>query len=161
MPNLLDDVFSWAAQQPATNITTVRLAIASNEITRNNLVSYAEGTLFYRPPHHVGIFWTSAQFASEANGITQYFSDRRFAPGGGGFATAPFDPNNTDPLDVTIVAPGFLSTQYSITVHSSKWNFQFTFDPSFDAATEVIYGAVGPTFFTLSLCERNSQPPPQ
>jgi hypothetical protein len=157
LPNLLDDLFQWAAQQPAGNIVAVKLAIATNEITRNNLVSYAEGTLFYHPPHHAGIFTFPANFSSEPDGITQYFSDRRF---GGGLVTHPFDPNNTDPLTVTINAP-FIPPQYTVVVHSSKWNFQFTLTPSFDAATEIIYAANGPTFLALSLCDRNSQPPPR
>jgi len=132
--NVLDNLFQWAAEQPAENITSCRLAMATNELTRNNLVSYAEGTLFYSPGRHVGLFFVPARFSSEPNGITQYFSDRRFAPNGG-FETAPFDPNNTDPLDITISPPFLLTHQYGITVHSSKWDFQFTVNPSFDAAT--------------------------
>jgi hypothetical protein len=156
MANLLDDLFQWAASQPAQNTTSVRFAMATNELTRNNLVSYAEGTLFYHPPSFVGLFRLPADFRSQANGVTQYFSDRRFAPGGSGFPTAPFDPNNTDPLDVTITAPGPLPSNYTITLHSSKWNFQYTVNPTFDPSTEIIIATTGPTLLTVSLCNRQS-----
>jgi hypothetical protein len=48
MPNILDDLFSWAELQPAGNVMTVQVAMATNEMT-NNLVSYARGTLTYVP----------------------------------------------------------------------------------------------------------------
>jgi hypothetical protein len=149
LPNLLDDLFQWAAQEPAGNTVTVKLAIATNEITRDNLVSYAEGTLTYHPPRHAGILTLPANFASDPDGITQYFSDRRF---GSPLPTNPFDPGKTDPLDVTIVA----IPQYTATFHSSRWNFEFTVTLTFDAATEIIFAANGPTFLVLSLCSRNS-----
>lgn len=159
MANVLDDLFQWAAQQPADNITSIRLAMTGNELTRNNLVSYAEGTLFYHPAPSRGFLLFPANFSSETNGITQYFSDRRFAPDGD-FLTAPFDPHNTDPLDITIFAPRF-SPQYAGTVHSSKWDFEFTVNLSSDPATGIIYATTGPTFLTISLCNRISEPPPQ
>jgi hypothetical protein len=35
MSNILDDPFQWAAQQPSSNITTVGIAITTDETTRN------------------------------------------------------------------------------------------------------------------------------
>ena len=48
MSSVLDDLFQWAAQQSTENITTVRIAMATNELT-DNVVTYAEGTLGYSP----------------------------------------------------------------------------------------------------------------
>src|SRR6516162_8907272 len=87
MPNLLDHLFQLAAQQPARNTTTVDLAmtgnqITGNDITQNNLVTYGVGTLYYHPPHQAGgIFHFPAYFASQTDGITQYFSNRKFGGG--------------------------------------------------------------------------------
>lgn len=158
MANLLDDLFGWAIEQPAENTISVRLALATNEITRDNLVSYAEGPLFYRPAHRAGVRRVAPRFASEANGITQYFSNRKYKSG---FPGAPFssEDDQSDPLDVTIAASGVFSGRYSVVLHSAKWNVRFTFRPRFDNATDVIYGAVGHTFVTISLCSRSSQPP--
>ena len=155
--NLLDDLFGWAIQQPAESAISVQLALATNEITRDNLVSYAEGPLFYRPAHRAGIRRLPPRFASEPNGITQYFSNRKYITG---FPGAPFssEAGQSDPLEVTIAASGVFSGRYSITLHSTKWNFRFSFRPRFDDATNVIYGAVGHTFVTIGLCNRASQP---
>lgn len=158
MPNIIDDLFQWAAQQPAGNITTVRIAITTNEITRNNLVSYAEGSLTYHPGRSVGMFFSPPSFASAHDGVTQYFSDRRY--GSGSFATSPFDAANTDPLTVSITR-AIIATGYTITFKSSKWGFTESFTPSFDAASSVIYGSVGGGLVTVSLCNRNSQPVPR
>lgn len=50
---LLDDLFSWAAQQPSQNATFVKCNFVTNQSTWNgqdkNLVSYAEGSLGYYP----------------------------------------------------------------------------------------------------------------
>ena len=42
MSDILDDLFSWALQQPDGNVMTVQFAMATNEMT-NNLVSMREG----------------------------------------------------------------------------------------------------------------------
>jgi hypothetical protein len=160
MPNLLDDLFQWAAQQPARNTTTVDLAmtgnqITGNDITQNNLVTYGVGTLYYDPPHQAGgIFHFPAYFASQTDGITQYFSNRKFGGGPLG-GTNPFNPDDTDPLDITI-GRSLFSSNYDLTAHSSKYDTQFTVGLNFDTATEIIYATSGPTFFTVSLCGRNS-----
>jgi len=158
MANLLDDLFGWAIRQPAENTISVWLGLATNEITRDNLVSYAEGLLFYRPAHRAGIRRLAPRFASEPDGITQYFSNRKYITG---FSGAPFssEAGQSDPLEVTIAATGVFTGRYSITLHSTKWNLRFSFRPRFDDATNVIYGAVGHTFVTISLCNRTSQPP--
>jgi hypothetical protein len=157
MANLLDNLFQWAAQQPTANITSVNLAMTGSENANNCLVSYADGTLFYKPPSHSGLFHLPANFSSKANGIKQYFSDRTFGTGLGG---NPFNPDDTDPLDV-IIGPEILSlsTNYVLTIHSSKYNLSFTVGLKFDATTEVIYATNGPTFITVSLCGQNSIPP--
>jgi hypothetical protein len=155
MPNLLDDLFVWASEQPPINTKTVKLAMTGNDVSRGNLVSYAEGTLTYHPPGLVGMFHISARFLSDTNGIKQYFSDRRY----GNLDPAlshPFNPDATDPLDVLISTATVIDPQYSIRVHSSKWGFEFTVNPSFDAATQIVYAANGPTLLTLSLCDRRS-----
>lgn len=158
MPNIIDDLFQWAAQQPAGNNTTVRIDITTNEITRNNLVSYAEGMLTYHPGHSGGMFFTPPSFSSGIDGVTQYFSDRRY--NSGGFSTAPFDAANTDPLTVSISRP-IIATGYTITFKSSKWGFTESFTPNFDAASSVIYGSVGGSLITVSLCNKSSLSPPK
>jgi hypothetical protein len=158
MTNILDDLFQWAAQEPAGNIITVRIAITTNEITRSNLVSYAEGDLQYRPAHSSGMFFFPASFASPENGLHQYFSDRRYGPPNS-FANFPFDSENTDPLTVSITRP-LIVNSYTITLHSSKWGFTESLAPNFDAASSIIYGSVGGGLLTVSLCGRNSRPVP-
>jgi hypothetical protein len=166
MANLLDDLFHWAAQQPPENGTSVNLAMTGNE-TRNNLVSYAEGPLTYTPASNTrkGMFLTAASF--NATAINQYFSDRRSLLDRSTTAihpTSPFDPHQTDPLDITISAlaghqddqPLF---QYAITLHSPKYHLTYNLNPNFDPTTGIIYATLGDTFFTFSLCGRRSDPP--
>ena len=157
MANLLDDLFGWAIEQPSENTISVQLALATNELTRDNLVSYAEVSLYYRPAYRAGVRWVAPRFASELNGITQYFSNRRYKTG---FAGAPFsaEEGQSDPLDVTIAASGVFSGRYSIILHSAKWNFRFTFRPRFDDATNIIYGAVGSTSVTISFASGDRRP---
>jgi hypothetical protein len=160
MANIIDDLFQWAAQQPAGNIITVNIAITTNEITRNNLATYAEGSLTYHPWSSVGWYIHPPRFESPNDGVTQYFSDRRYTPHAGPSQKAPFDAMNTDPLTVSITRP-MGATVYTITFKSSKWGFTESFTPSFDAASSVIYGSVGGGLVTISLCNRVSQPPPK
>jgi hypothetical protein len=160
MPNILDDLFQWAAQQPAGNTITVRVATTTNEITRNNLVSYAEGFLNYHPGHSVGMFFVGPSFSSSNDGVVQYFSDRRYGPQGS-FTTFPFDANNTDPLTVSITRAPIAATGYTITIKSSKWGFTENFTPTVDAGSNVIYGSVSGGLVTISLCNRSSQPVPR
>jgi hypothetical protein len=133
MPNLLDDLFQWAAQQPAGNITSINLAMTGNQInagpTVHNLVSYSEGPLYYTPASHQGMFFTPANFASQPNGITQYFNNRRYPNPSGGFEPGPpFNSNSsgdaTDPLDITITSLLFFSHPYSITIQSMTQKFE-------------------------------------
>jgi hypothetical protein len=148
MANPLDDLFQWAAQKPTTNVTFVTVTIATNETTRNNLVSFAEGTLFYQPGRSIGMIHTLPFFASKKDQVTQYFSDRRYN------LSCPFDCSNKDPLTVSI---SWLLGHYSFDVKSSKWGFEFSFEPSIDTATGILYGVHGQTFITVSLCNRNSE----
>ena len=150
MPNILDDTFQWAAGEPAGNTISVQIAITTNEVTRNNLVSFAEGLLFYYPAHATGMFFAPASLASNNDGLTQYFSDRRH------WDNKPFDPAGTDPLTVSIARPHTIPLQYTITLKSSKWGFIESFTPNFDAASGVVYGSVGGGFVTLTLCNRAS-----
>ena len=134
MSNVLDDLFQWASQQDSVaNQVSVQIAIATNETTRDNLVSYAQGQLNYFPPTSHGPILLGAYFESNVDAVTQYFSDRRYGPN----THCPFDCNQTDPLQVRING-SFLGGNYSITLKSLKWNFEFTFEPSFDAATGIL-----------------------
>jgi hypothetical protein len=76
------------------------------------------------------------------------------------FINYPFDPNNTDPLTITISRIAW-GAPYAFDLNSSKWGFNFQFIPSFDANTKVLYGTMGPTFLTVSLYNQSSQPPPR
>lgn len=160
MPNILDDLFQWAAQQPSGQILTVGIAITTNEITRNNLVSYAEGMLGYSPGHSAGWLFFPPSFASSPDGVKQYFSDRRWGTSDFGGPPHPFDPNNTDPLTVSIGRP-ILTGDYKITLKSSKWGFTESFTPIFDPASHIIYGSVGGGFVTISLCGKTATPKPK
>jgi hypothetical protein len=156
--NILDDLFSWAVQQPPSNSKTIKYVMTSSELTRNNLVSYSEGTLYYNPASSSGGIFHPASFASSKNGITQYFSDRRFNFPVGSLNSAPFDPANTDPLTITI-SKGVNAVNYSIDLISSKWGFTLSFVPSFNVNTNILYGVIGNGFFTVSLGDKLSEPP--
>ncbi|MBT2667298.1 hypothetical protein J7J00_17605 [Bacillus sp. ISL-4] len=151
--NILDDLFQWASEQPEDHLCSVDIAIATNDMSRNNLVSYAEGTIHF----DLGSIskWVSLQprFKSYQNGIKQYFSDRRRGD-------CPFDCNETEPLDVLIV-PRFSvnNINYIVTMKSSKWNFEFSFEPSFDVESDILYGVFNKTFITISFCNKRSEPP--
>jgi hypothetical protein len=153
--NVIDDLFQWAAQQqpgqqPGSK-KMIKFAMASNEVTRNNLVGYSVGWLTYYPPHVSGRLFVPATFASAPNdNVTQYFSDRFFAQPPGGFAANPFDPTNTDPLRVTI-GRALFSPNYSINLQSPKWGFNYSFTPSYDVSTNIITGTWGNVFLTVSL----------
>src|SRR5208283_5791667 len=108
-------------------------------------------------PHLKGLFVVPASFSSSANGITQYFSDRQFNFPAGSLDRAPFDPANTDPLTITISPVTMGATIYSINLTSSKWGFDFSFTPSSDGSTKVLYGTMGNTFLTVSLSGKVSE----
>jgi hypothetical protein len=97
------------------------------------------------------------------DGITEYFSDRPFSCNSDphSFTGSPFNPNNTDPLTITIYPTFVFPNHYVITLRSSKSGFNSYFVPSFDANTKILYGTIGPTFFTVSLYNQSSQPPVQ
>lgn len=160
MPNILDDLFQWAAEQSPNNITTVRISITTNETTQN-IVSYAEGSLTYYPGLSLPWVHIPPSFKSANDGVMQYFSNNRYGPSGS-FTTFPFDadPKKTDPLTVSI-SSSFLVAHYTITLHSSKLGFTESFTPNFDAASNVIYGNIGKMLMTVNLCDRNTQPPPR
>ena len=157
MSNTLDDLFQWAAQQPSNNITTVQIALVTNDLRQNNLVSYTEGTLYFHPARSGGTFLLPAYFASQDDRLTQYFSDRRYAGQPGDFNACPFACDQTDPLQITVNLP-FLPTggNYSVTLKLLKWGFQISFEPSYDASTGVLYGVIYTAFITISLCGRES-----
>jgi hypothetical protein len=157
--SIIDDLFTWALKQPATNSVFVTFAMTGNEITRNNLVSYSVGTLSYHPARISRGIFLPASFSSGPNGVTQYFSDRRYNFPVGSLDSAPFAPDNTDPLTVTI-SKDLFATNYSINLTSSKWGFNFTFEPSYDGTTKILYGTMGNTFLTISLGNQESFPPP-
>jgi hypothetical protein len=159
--SILDDLFKWAAQQPSQNITTIQFHMTSNEITRNGLISYSESILRYYPAHFNGFFFVPASFSSNTNGITQYFSDRRFNCVPNEFVNFPFGPNNTDPLTISISPVVLGAPTYAIDVNSSKWGFNYRWTPSFDANTKILYGTNGNDFLTVSLYDQSSQPQPQ
>jgi hypothetical protein len=152
MPNILDDTFQWAAGEPSGHTISVQIAITTNELTRSNLVSFAEGPLFYHPARATGMFFAPASFASNDDGLTQYFSDRRYGD------YKPFDAGASDPLTVSITRPHTIPLQYAITLKSSKWGLTASFTPNFDAASGVIYGSVAGGLVTVSLCNRASYP---
>jgi hypothetical protein len=159
MANILDDLFHWAAQQPASNETQVDIALTSVEVSRKNLVTYSEGSLKYHPPHSAGMLRLPAYFGSDPNQIKQYVSDRRSRDRSDTPATPagdPFDPNNTDPLTVSIFRP-IVSGNYTITIKSTKWNWEESFTPIFDAATNVLYGNLYTGLLLVALCGQRTQ----
>lgn len=159
--SIIDNLFAWALQQPSTNETAVKFAMTGNEVTRNNLVSYSVGWLVYYPARISGGIFQPASFSSEQNGITQYFSDRTYSLPVGSLGTgAPFNSASTDPLTVTI-GKGVGAVNYSITLTSSKWGFNFSFVPSFDKTTNILYGTMGNQFLTVSLGGQTSLAPPK
>jgi hypothetical protein len=162
---ILDDLFQWAAQQPSTNVTTVQLAMTSNEITNTGRVTYAgdgptpglDGTLYYYPPVFNGYYMLPARFSS-ANGIKLYWSTRGYDCNSQ-FASYPFGWNNTEPITITVSPLAFGDPIYSITLNSTDSSFTFRFVASFDANTKILYGTSGNKFLTVSLYNRDSRPP--
>jgi hypothetical protein len=158
---LLDDLFSWAAQQPSANLTTVTCNLVSNQSTfqghDKNLVSYAEGKLTYYPSFWSGRFFVPPSFtANPGVPLAQYFSDRRYKSDPQSFSDEPFSADNTDPLHLSITS--FLGT-YAVSFHSPKWGFTKSFVPFCEAG--VIYGIVDNVeLVAISLCNRSSQRPP-
>src|SRR5262245_5315628 len=157
MSNILDDLFQWAASKHENElgaIQRINVAITTNEITRSNLVSYAEGPLYYHPRSGQGLLVERASFSSNENDIKQYFSDRRVSAPGQEFdptrESFPFNPEAIDPLTVSITQPLILLqssplrgwSKYLITLQSSKWHMSESFSPQFDASTDIIYGVI-------------------
>jgi hypothetical protein len=133
---------------------TNNVAITTNDMSRKNLVSYAEGTLDYRPAAHSG---GTVAFTSADDKVTQYFSDRRHAAGG--FVTQLFDASQTDPLTVSIEQLGTIQighSPYLISLRSSKWHSNDHFEPQVEAVTNIIYGVIKTSFVTISLCNRTA-----
>jgi hypothetical protein len=159
--SIIDDLFTWALQQPVTNQTSIKFVMTSNEITRNNLVSYSVGRLIYYPAHVSGGRLLPASFASESNSITQYFSDRTYPVTNGSLGVGgPFNAASTDPLTVSI-GKAVGAANYSITLTSSKWGFTFSFVPIVETTTKILYGTMGNGFFTVSLGGQASSGPPK
>jgi len=158
---LLDDLFSWAAQQPTGNFIAVICNLATNQSTfqgrDKNLVSYAEGTLNYHPGGWIIIEGLNLYLPPTFTGsLTQYFSDRRYTTAPTSFDNYPFDANNTDPLNLSISGS---SGSYSVSIQSPKWGFTQGFMPQCEAG--VIYGTVDNVeLLVISLCNRRSEPPP-
>ena len=100
--------------------------------------------------------YIAAQFVSAPDGIEQFFNDRLWPPPGG---NNPFDPNQTDLLNVTITWT-LVPDRRWIAIISSKSGLSKTVSLTFDSSTGVIYGVMdGQTFITISLCGRNSSKP--
>jgi hypothetical protein len=77
----------------------------TSNLSDGKYVSYSEGPtgtealLKYYPGSYVGGIWGPPYLQGD---VTQYFTDRRYAPGGVGLAWAPFDPFETDQTRITI-----------------------------------------------------------
>jgi hypothetical protein len=162
---LLDDLFNWAAQQPAENITSVACSLATNQSSfqgrDENLVAYAEGPLLYKP----GGWMDSGRFriyvpAAFTGTLTQYFSNRRYGPPDS-FTNYPFDANSTDPLDITISSPPLIplgTGSYSVSINSPAWASTQSLTPQCEAG--VLYGIMSNSvLLVISLCGQNTQQP--
>ena len=159
--NVLETLFQWASQQPADNTTTVQFAMATNELTRNNLVTYTEGLLRYQPASSSGLFWFPPVFKSITS-IPEYFSNRTYSLPGELLSAKPFNANNTDPIDVEIRAPWLFDANYQIFISSTKFsNANFNFGATFDSTTGVILGSHNSSLITKSVCQCSSSTPPK
>ena len=159
---LLDDLFTWAAQEPVTNMTRAMCNLSTTtsrfQNKDHNLVTYGEGGLVYRPG-----YWLQESFfriyvpPSFSGELTQYFSDRRYSTDPQTFINYPFAHDATDPLAVSISASVYAG--YSVTIHSPNYGGSFSFQPQ--CAAGVIYGVIDTTeLVAISLCDRSSQAPP-
>jgi hypothetical protein len=151
MSNILDDLFNWAAQEPLENQKTIQIAVVTTEVTRSNLVSCALGKLTYYGAAGNGMRQYPPYLFSGKDGLTQYFSNR---------TNVPFDKTQTDPLTVTITGHFALAAtgDYPIRFQSSKWNFDFTIQPTFEPTTQILYALHDSLYITISLCGRQSDP---
>jgi hypothetical protein len=121
--------------------------------------SYSEGPsgthalLTYYPARLLGGLWIPPYLQGD---VTQYFSDRRYNPGGGiGFAWAPFDSSRTDKTRVTInLSP--LGTGFgTVTLTLLSWgNAEFSFKGL--CHDGLMYGFTGNTMVVMSLNESYS-----
>ena len=165
MSNLLDDLFSWAAQQTKGSMVTVGFTMTTNETT-DNVVTYSNGQLTYQPGSTVSggrdhePRRLPAKFASAPNGIQQYFSNRYWEQTNSLLDENPFDPNDTNALTVSIVEQvDTIDGAYAINISTAGATYTVT--PDFDTATGVIYGELGDAannFISISLCNKVSVP---
>jgi len=163
---LLDNLFNWAAQQPAENETSVHCNLTTNQSAAfqghgENVVTYAEGGLGYHPGGWVnvgrfGIFIP----ASFSGSLTQYYSDKRYGPQGS-FTNYPFSASETTPLNITISGPPLLlGGSYSVSISSPGWGATQSFTPQCEAG--LVYGTfLNAVLLVISLCEQISEPPTQ
>lgn len=152
----LGNLQSWLVNKPNGPGT---YDIAFNMVTNRSdgkYGSYSEGStgtpgiLQYYPAHFVNGLWLPPYLQGD---VVQYFSDRRYLPGGGiGFPWAPFDPSATDKTRVTInlnpLGPGF----GTVTLTLLSWgNAQVSFPAS--CQDGLVYGFTGNTMVVMSLNE--------
>lgn len=164
---LLDNLFTWAAQQPAGYKSTVQCNLVTNQSTYQgdeNLVVYAEGTLTFSPGRWIDLGEFRIYIPSSfAGSVTRYSSLDRYGVSGG-FAIYPFSYELTDTIDIYITAP--LIGSYSVSINlpaSAPANLPTGSTQSFTPQCEagVIYGSLGNSgLAVISLCNQVSNPPP-
>jgi hypothetical protein len=152
----LSNLESWLVNQPNGPGT---YEVSFNMVTNRSdgkYASYSEGgsgtagVLQYYPGRRIGVIWLPPYLEGD---VVQYFSDRRYLPGGGiGFAWAPFNPLATDKTRVTISLNPLGSAFGTTTITLLSWgNAQSSFTPS--CQNGLMYGFIGNTMLVMSLNE--------
>jgi hypothetical protein len=101
----LGNLQTWLETKPNGPGTYEIAFTMVSSLSDGKYVSYAEGiqgtkaVLKYYAGHYVGGVWVPPYLQGD---VTQYFTDRRYAPSGTGLTWAPFDPFATDQAEVTI-----------------------------------------------------------
>jgi len=152
----LDNLQTWLVTKPnGPGQYEIRFNMVTNR-SDGKYASYLEGptgtpgALNYYPAHSVGGFFFPPYLQGT---MTQYFSDRRYAPSGG-FAWAPFNSAATDQTRITIsLGSSIFGAQFGeVTITLLSWgNASSSFMPS--CQDGLMYGFVGNTMLVMSLNE--------
>ncbi|MBJ8078865.1 hypothetical protein JDS92_26490 [Bacillus cereus group sp. N12] len=138
--HILEELFQWGSKHQ-DNQCLVDIVITTNDVSKNNLVSYAEGTIQFYPFKRFALDLEPARFS--AIEIKQYFSDRRQG-------ICPFNCEKIGSLDISITEQLF---NYDIYITSNNEEFRLK-EASFDVASGIVYGTANKTFITISFCNR-------
>ncbi len=181
MSNILDDIFTSAAQQNSAGATVqLNVSITTNnrgstnplESEFTNFATYADTFGPLGSPLVYSSTKQSLEFGASGGAFTggnliRYFSNNRY--GGVGLDANrlyPFNPQQTDPLNISISVEHVLvfehptETSYTVAINSST-DLNGSFTPNVDSESSIITGVLGTSFVTVSICGLSITTPPK